>query len=952
MKTNLSKILLSITLAGFMMACSNLLDSHVNIITEETIIYQETFQSSLGEFEAYSSVGDENWEFNSNGYAIMSGYVGGQNKANVAWLVSPEIDLMNIEKANVSFDHVPRYFANVAAEATVWVTTDVDAENADQATWTQLITPPFKDPGAWTFNNSGEISLNDYAGQIIRIGFKYISTVSKAGTWEIKNFLVKRGDAKVIENTYGLGTVESPFSVKGAIANQGGEKWVTGYIIGYVWSGTTTSYFFDADTCSQATNILIADGMNTYISQTMAVQLPIGAVRDGLNLVANKSLIGTQVTLYGSLENYFGVAGIRNTSFYRLANGNTGGTEPKVPLLSEPFSSSLGSFISVSVSGEERWTYNANGYAIMTGYVNGQNKANEAWLISPKVSLEAVEDARLEFDHVVRYFNNPVADATVWVSENYSGSGSPALATWTQLSTKAFSDPGSWTFSAAGPVSLKAYAGKQIYIGFKYLSTTTRAGTWEIKNLRVMEGAGEGGDPQTPNTIELCGDATAARTSLNEDFASVVNATDIALPGWKTVQVLGDRHWQGRIFGTGATEERYAQATAHNGAAANYEYWLITPPLNLDAAENKNLNFKTAKSFWNATSSLKVYVLQCVNNVTTQTELTGAYIARQSDTDNTFVPSGNIDLSSFSGIVYIGFQYIAQGGASNSTTFRVDDVVFNNAAASQTAVTISSSAAKTAYIDKLYTYNITTQVANPSGATVITATGIPSWATFTDQGNGTAVITGTPQAEGTYEIEIAATNNSVTATQAFTLEVTEAPDPGANLVVNGSFEEWADNKPVGWTNLSTSVTGSVNSAETGIVKEGTRSFKLDAAGASGNVNWSQTIPVTAGKKYQLSMSYYIQAGDGTDARIWSNFKKGDAFLTETELQNTGLFSLLRGPGNTNNSGSLYFPDVKGSWRTYTIEFTAPADVTAFDFQFRTYRLAVVYWDDFSLLEIE
>ena len=127
---------------------------------------------------------------------------------------------------------------------------------------------------------------------------------------------------------------------------------------------------------------------------------------------------------------------------------------------------------------------------------------------------------------------------------------------------------------------------------------------------------------------------------------------------------------------------------------------------------------------------------------------------------------------------------------------------------------------------------------------------------------------------------------------------------------------------------------------------------MDATAASGTVNWSQTVSITGGKKYQLTMSYYILSGDGTDARIWSNFKKGETFYTDTELIATGYFSAFKGPGNANASGSSYFPDEKGAWKTYTTEFTAPADVTGFDFQFRTYRAAVVYWDKFSLVEVQ
>lgn len=450
--------------------------------------------------------------------------------------------------------------------------------------------------------------------------------------------------------------------------------------------------------------------------------------------------------------------------------------------------------------------------------------------------------------------------------------------------------------------------------------------------------------------FSLCDDLSAPIISLSENFDDVADNSDISLTGWQVFKVKGDRNWQGKIFTSGTNTEKYAQASAHKGGEANYESWLVSPPLNLDDADSKSLSFKTAKAFWKETSSLKVYVLQCNGSTTTKTELTSANIVKETDTDHIFVSSGIVDLSSFTGKVYIGFQYIALGGASNSTTFRIDDVYFNNTSNTETQVSFVSQAPTSAYIDTEFAYNIQTNVINALGNTEISVTGLPAWADFSANTNGTANITGTPDEAGSYSITITATNNSVVATQVFTLVVTPAPVVGDNLLTNPSFELWEESKPTGWTLISTT-TGEENSAESTIVQDGDKSFKVNASGSSGAVNWAQTVAITGGQKYRLSMSYYILSGDGSDARIWSNFKKGDAFYTEAELIATNLFPDLRGPGNTNASGSAYFSDEKGAWKTYSITFTAPSDATAFDFQFRTYKTATVYWDNFSLVNV-
>ena len=168
-----------------------------------------------------------------------------------------------------------------------------------------------------------------------------------------------------------------------------------------------------------------------------------------------------------------------------------------------------------------------------------------------------------------------------------------------------------------------------------------------------------------------------------------------------------------------------------------------------------------------------------------------------------------------------------------------------------------------------------------------------------------------------------------------------------NLVVNPSFETWTGGNPDGWTIQSPS-NGSV-SVSTEKVLDGTSSLKV--TGGSGTFPVWQSVPVTVGKTYILSMSYYIESGDNTDARIWSGFKNGTTLFSENEMIATTYYSILRGPGCENLNGSSYFPDVKGEWKTYTVEFLVPANTTHFNFEFRTYKNpAVVYWDKISLVQ--
>jgi len=76
------------------------------------------------------------------------------------------------------------------------------------------------------------------------------------------------------------------------------------------------------------TNLLIAESSteNNPI-KCMPVQLPSGATRSGLNLVDNPGNLGKEVLLYGNIETYFRVSGVKSVSYAEI-NGISIGTKP------------------------------------------------------------------------------------------------------------------------------------------------------------------------------------------------------------------------------------------------------------------------------------------------------------------------------------------------------------------------------------------------------------------------------------------------------------------------------------------------------------------------------------------------------------------------------------------------------------------------------------------------
>lgn len=124
-------------------------------------------------------------EYNSKHYLNASSYVGGQNLAAVAFAVSPAFEIAaEATEVKATFDHAAK-FQTTLRDLCKFVVREDGAE-----TWAELVIPTWPEAGSWTFANAGEISLQQYAGKKIQLGFKYEGTTEGADTWEIKNLKV------------------------------------------------------------------------------------------------------------------------------------------------------------------------------------------------------------------------------------------------------------------------------------------------------------------------------------------------------------------------------------------------------------------------------------------------------------------------------------------------------------------------------------------------------------------------------------------------------------------------------------------------------------------------------------------------------------------------------------------------------------------------------------------
>jgi hypothetical protein len=292
----------------------------------------------------------------------------------------------------------------------------------------------------------------------------------------------------------------NPSSTTTAVASG---VWVKGYIVGSMPTGgssTTLSGTNFSTTDAATTNMVVGPTADcTDYTLCITVQLPTEAnapgVRSGLNLSDNPGNLGKEVSLYGDIMKYCGGAGIKNTSKYVLGEGGSTGGDS-----GDSGSTTTGSTIYSglaetdtelttgwsldNVSLDENlsyvWSwkvYSSKGYLNASGY-NTQAYAAEAYAVSPTIDLTGVTGATVSFDHAAKFQTNLTSDCKFCVRVDGTSS-------WTALTIPTWPTSGAWTFANSGDIDLSAYAGKKIQVAFKYVSTSSQADTWEIKNLVV-----------------------------------------------------------------------------------------------------------------------------------------------------------------------------------------------------------------------------------------------------------------------------------------------------------------------------------------------------------------------------------------------------------------------------------------------------------------------------------
>lgn len=169
-----------------------------------------------------------------------------------------------------------------------------------------------------------------------------------------------------------------------------------------------------------------------------------------------------------------------------------------------------------------------------------------------------------------------------------------------------------------------------------------------------------------------------ATTIFQETFNDATDNTNLNTVGWLNVAEEGNEVWTEQVYsGNG-----YAEFTAFATGNPSNIGWLISPSIDMDVYDGETLTFQTEHAYPDA-GHVPLELLVSTDFDGTEGGIASATwisldftssLEADYDTWFNFVDSGNIDLSSYSGTLYIAFKYTGSDTMNLNTTVHVDNV--------------------------------------------------------------------------------------------------------------------------------------------------------------------------------------------------------------------------------------------------------------------------------------
>lgn len=481
------------------------------------------------------------------------------------------------------------------------------------------------------YSNFWNTPLPDENGDIVGILGYYYSSTDPADSWQI-TLIDKEGMMNFGNPTLPLGSKERPYTVAEAVKaeTQGTAPtgWVEGYIVGTiapeVENITSSSQIEWGADATLASSVVIGATKDTRdLNECLVMELPQNSVMRAYVALANHpDNLGKKLMVLGRLDKYMGTFGV---------TGNTGTADEFVL---------EGVEIIVGGTGTEDDPYDVNKVIGFNPQSTTDSEYPGVWVKGYIVGTYHDYDAHFE---TANASNNNILLADSPDVKDKSKCIDVQLP---------FGDVRTALNLANNPGML----GAQVVLYGDVLKYNTMPGLKNTSKYKIIS-QGTGGDTPTP---------PAAADGLDETFDG-----STSLPsGWKSVLVAGNKNWYVATF----SNNNYASMTGYKGTAP-FDSWLVSPAVDLSKVSLKTLSFTSqVNGYGSTTSTIEVFVLSSDDPATaTKTKLPAAWPAAPASGYSSWLSSGSLDLSAFSGTVYIGFRYAATED-SNYATWCIDNI--------------------------------------------------------------------------------------------------------------------------------------------------------------------------------------------------------------------------------------------------------------------------------------
>ena len=234
-------------------------------------LLSESFASSLGKFANYTTDGGVEWK-NSYSCATATGYDSSTktNTDGTAYLISPTVDLTEVDSAHITYDYILRYNRKDTYQRLI-ITEDFEPsfDGIENQEWETLFENHTEGSDYTTFSSVDVNIPEKYYGKKVRVALRFQCETSSS-TWEVKNFKISKGSAENGDEPGPTPGPDEPYTLPYTSANlrdgfttqtrDGGPAWSLGNTY-----AKATGYDSGSKTTTATETWLITPAINTTV---------------------------------------------------------------------------------------------------------------------------------------------------------------------------------------------------------------------------------------------------------------------------------------------------------------------------------------------------------------------------------------------------------------------------------------------------------------------------------------------------------------------------------------------------------------------------------------------------------------------------------------------------------------------------------------------------------------